>query len=452
MVYVAPVLFLLAGCRSVEEQKALVRDSQYYHAAQKSLTDVIVRDIFSPPVASRIYAYPSIASHEVLCWAEPALGLRSLAFRLRGLTPAPPPHEDISFELAAIHAFFEVGKDLIYSREILVARRQELYQTLRDQGVGRRIFERSTRYGELVAGHILRWASQDQYRQTRNLPKYTVLDSLHLWKPTAPDYLEGIEPHWGKIRPMVMDSSNQFPPVRPATVDLKPNSPFYQQLTDVWQAQYNLTKDQTEIAKFWDCNPYVSHHHGHAMFAVKKITPGGHWMNIATLAARHARISFAQSARVHALVSITLFDGFISCWEEKWRSVLVRPETLVHSYLDAQWTPLLQTPPFPEYTSGHSVISRAAAEVLTELFGENFAYTDTSEMEYGLPARRFESFVSASQEAALSRFYGGIHYMMAVDQGLDQGKKVGMLIKKRLLEVDPEGGKEPAAGRGSDSQ
>ena len=101
-------------------------------------------------------------------------------------------------------------------------------------------------------------------------------------------------------------------------------------------------------------------------------------------------------------------------------------------YYDEEWLPLLQTPPFPEYTSGHSVISRAAAVTLTKIYGDNFSFIDTTEIAYGLPERSYKSFIHASEEAAISRLYGGIHYMMAITEGVAQGQKVGSYIANRL--------------------
>ena len=176
---------------------------------------------------------------------------------------------------------------------------------------------------------------------------------------------------------------------------------------------------------------FVTHHRGHAMFATK-ITPGGHWIGITAIATRVAKSSFDEAVNAYANVSIALFDSFISCWDEKWETIVVRPETLINKYIDEDWLPILQTPPFPEYTSGHSVISRAAALALTDIYGENFQFNDTSELEYGLPARKFNSFISASEEAAISRLYGGIHYMMAIEEGVNQGQEIGEFIVNKI--------------------
>jgi hypothetical protein len=155
-------------------------------------------------------------------------------------------------------------------------------------------------------------------------------------------------------------------------------------------------------------------------------------MNITNVVCDMQHSDFVHSSEAYARVSVALLDGFISCWDEKYRSILIRPETYINQYIDENWTPLLQTPPFPEYTSGHSVISSAAAVALTDLFGDNFAFTDSTEVEYGLTSRSFGSFIEASQEAAVSRIYGGIHYRPACDVGIVEGRAIGDFIVKRL--------------------
>lgn len=129
-----------------------------------------------------------------------------------------------------------------------------------------------------------------------------------------------------------------------------------------------------------------------------------------------SKSNFSETVAAYTYVSVALFDAFLSCWDEKWKTLVVRPETLINQYYDQLWQPLLQTPPFPEYTSGHSVISNAAAVILTDIFGENFIFEDTTEIDYGLPIRKFNSFTHAAEEAAISRLYGGIHYKMAIDE------------------------------------
>lgn len=405
----------------------------FLHRSMKQLTDVIVHDIFSPPVASRIYAYPSIAAYEVLALND--ANYKSLAGQLNGLRQIPQPKEGVEYcyPLVSVTAFLTAGKALIFSEDKMEAFEKEIYQEFEDLKMPSTVFDNSVGYGKAVAKHIMTWAGQDNYKQTRTFPKFDVnLDDDTRWQPTPPDYMEGIEPHWNKIRPFVIDSAQQFQPELPTRYNMDKGSLFYKEVMEVYETTNNLDTIQTAIAKFWDCNPYVSNHHAHLMFATKKITPGGHWVNITALAAQQSKSNLMQSAEAYAMVTISLMDAFISCWDEKYRSNLIRPETVINKYIDEDWKPLLQTPPFPEYTSGHSVISSAAAVTLTKLYGDNFAFEDTSEEEYGLPMRSFKSFIEASEEAAVSRLYGGIHYMPAIDNGVTQGRKLGRFVLEKV--------------------
>ncbi len=425
---------LLISCNSNEEYKKTINDPETYNAIVKNLSDVVVYDIFSPPVASRVHLYPSIAAYEIIQKKLPEK-YNSLVNQLNGLDPIPDPKfdkENVNMNLAAIHAFIEVGKNLIFSEAKVIDFQKKLYDGFKRKGLPNREFKASIKYGELVSDFMMDWASKDMYNQTRTFPKYTILEEDEYWKPTPPDYMDGIEPHWKEIRTLVLDSSNQFPPKPPKPFNMKKGSPFYKELMEVYEIGRKLNKEEIEIASFWDCNPFVTHHRGHAMFATKKISPGGHWIGITTIATRVAKSSFDETVNAYANVSIALFDAFISCWDEKWETIVVRPETLINKYIDEDWLPVLQTPPFPEYTSGHSVISRAAALALTDIYGDNFQFTDTSEKEYGLPDRKFNSFISASEEAAISRLYGGIHYMMAIEEGVAQGQELGEFIVNKI--------------------
>ena len=432
-----PLLLVLIALANVRCERAggldaaAMEDPEQLHAAVKKLTDVMVYDIFSPPQASRVYAYTSIAAYEAL--APGRRGYQSLAGQLNGLEPVPQPEqgETYSLPLASLHAFLTVGQAMIFSEDEIAAYRDGVHEQYR-QSLPRAVYKRSVAYGDQVAQHLLAWANADHYKESRSYAKFTVTDEPGRWQPTPPAYIDGIEPHWNAIRPFVLDSASQFMPPRPVPFSMDEGSPFFEEVQTVYRTGVEMSEEERAIASFWDCNPYVMHLQGHAMFATKKITPGGHWIGITAIANRQAGSDLVASAEAYARVSMALADGFISSWDEKYRSNLIRPETVINEYLDEAWQPLLQTPPFPEYTSGHSVISAAAATALTDLYGDDFAFNDTSEVEYGLPARAFGSFNEAAEEAAVSRLYGGIHYPMAIENGLDQGRGVGRLVVDRV--------------------
>lgn len=391
----------------------------------------MVHDIYSPPVASRIYAYVTIAGYEAAIHGNQQYV--SLAGQLHGLDPVPKPDGTISYTLASVHAMLSVGKSLVISEEKIEAFQVLLLKEFKRSGMPEEVFEKSMLYGKKCADHILAWAGKDNYKQTRSYPKYEVDDDEQTWKPTPPAYMRAVEPHWNKIRTFILDSAQQFKPSPATPFSSDKNSAFYKEALEVYYTGRKLTPDQKEQASFWDCNPFKMNVKGHVMFATKKISPGGHWINITRIVCKKANAGFIKSAEAYAFVSIALADGFISCWDEKYRSNVIRPETFINEHIDADWVPLLQTPPFPEYTSGHSVISTTSAIVLTKLFGENFSFADSTEVEFGLPVRRFKSFKLAADEAAISRFYGGIHYMPAIRNGRLEGRKLGHFIAGKLI-------------------
>jgi hypothetical protein len=426
--------FVIVACQ--RNQEPIVIKADHFHQAVDKLTEVMIHDIFSPPVASRVYVYPNIAAFEIAAQADPAF--KSLSGQVKGLTPIPTLEKDknIHPELAALVAYYEVGKTLIFSEDKIIQYRDSLYESW--QKTNPDVFEASKTYGLAVADHIIQWMDGDNYKQTRTMPKYSVFsDDPSRWQPTPPDYMDGIEPHWNKIRPMVLDSAAQFKPITHTPFSLDPKSEFYRQLREVYDVSQDITargddSEEIEIAQFWDCNPYVSTHRGHLMFATKKITPGAHWILISKIASKKVGADFFETVHNYTKTSIGVFEAFISSWDEKYRSVLVRPETLINKYIDENWKPILQTPPFPEYTSGHSVVSGSASKILTDIFGENFSFADDTEVPYGLPVRNFISFEQAADEAAISRMYGGIHYMDAIVNGLSQGKNVGDWVLQHI--------------------
>jgi len=320
-------------------------------------------------------------------------------------------------------------------------------QEFKDTGMPDDVFERSVAYGSQVADHILAWSQKDNYKQSRSAPKYTILDDPATWKPTPPAYMDAVEPHWNSIRTFAIDSAGQFKPARPTPFSIDTTSQFYKEAYEVYETGVKMTEEQRRIASFWDCNPFVMNVKGHVMFATKKISPGGHWMNITHVACRKANADFVKCSEAYARVALALVDGFISCWDEKYRSRLIRPETYINQYIDENWTPLLQTPPFPEYTSGHSVISGASAVILTKLFGDNFTFTDSTEIEFGLTARTFKSFIHASEEAAVSRLYGGIHYRPAIENGMIEGRAVGTFINEHVKTRKEDDAAKPVASK-----
>jgi hypothetical protein len=433
-----PLLLVLgsACCRAPAPPLHGFEDPELLHAAFQTVTDVMIESVTSPVVASRTYAYAGVAAYETLRHGRP--GHRSLAGQVNGLDPVPAPDPDAEYllPLSATVALLTVAEALVFDPPPVVQHRDSLVRQMRRAGVPQAVVERSAEYGAEVGRHILAWAAKDGIKRARSLQRYVVSVEPGRWRPTPPAHMAAIEPNWAALRPFALDSAGQFRPAPPIAYSLEPGSAFQRELQEVYEVARSLTDEQREIAAFWDCNPYALKAEGHFMFAVKKITPGGHWMGITKIASRQSGADLMRTAEAYAYVGITLADAFISTWDEKYRSNLVRPETLINDHLDPAWRPLLQTPPFPEYPSGHSVVSTATAEVLTALFGDGFAYSDDTEVPFGLPIRSFPSFRAAAAEAAMSRLYGGIHYRMGIEHGVEQGRQVGRSVVARVQTRD----------------
>jgi len=422
----------LGACSPEENYQEFLESSEPLVMANDQLTDAMVHDIFSPPVASRIYAYAALAPFEVAAFADKE-NIQSMMGQLNGFELKEfSHHPDIYYPMSAIVAFYQVAAKLVFSENMIISHRDEFYEKVRKLGMAKKTLEASKEFGEAMGEHILDYASKDNYHQSRSFEKYTPTNELKSWKPTPPAYMEGIEPNWNKIRPFVLDSASQFIPKPPTPFDILPESQFFQEAKAVMEAGNNLDEEEREIAYFWDCNPYKMNVKGHVMYAEKKITPGGHWIGIAGISSKTANLDWKSTSEAILITAIAVFDGFISCWDEKYRSILIRPETYINLYMDEDWVPLLQTPPFPEHTSGHSVISTAASRVLTDLLGEPFHFVDSTEVKFGLGIREFDSFNEAAAEAAISRFFGGIHYIPAIDYGVEQGELVAGHVLSRI--------------------
>ena len=420
------ITLLTLGCKE-QQNKESKKGAELQHYLVGKLTDAIIYDIYSPPVASRLYAYTNLAYYEAI---RPAYQTTSITNQLKGfekLTTAPNPTA-FHPELAGMVAYLTVAKKLIFSKDSISVVEESLLKDY--EYVDNEILNNSIAWGNRVAKIVLDRAAKDQYKFTRGLPRYSVFEEEGKWQQTPPDYADATEPNWRMIMPLLMDSAAQFKPTPPPPYNLKKGSGYYAELMELYETSKKITPSQDTIAKYWDDNPFVTQHQGHLTFANKKTTPVGHWMGIIAILCNTANKDAISTAQSYALASAAIFDGFISCWDEKFRSRTARPVTVIRKNIETEWSPLLQTPPFPEYPSGHSVISGAAATVLIQLFGTGFAFHDTTELKYLGMERKFSSIEAATDEIGISRFYGGIHFMSAITKGKEQGMKIGELYNQ----------------------
>jgi len=427
------LLLFVFGCK----QKATQSEIDAFCKNQlpewnKKLTYVIITDIFSPPVCSRIYAYPNIAAYEALLPEHKTYA--SYAGKLKGLEalPAPDSSKKYYYPVSSIIAFTTVAQKMVFNGDAMLEKEKAYLEQLDSLGIAKELLNNSVEYGRAVGKYILAWAAKDGYLQRTSLGGYIVNKDPARWVPTPPDYMDAVENNWSTIRPMTLDSASQFRPLPPIAYDTAKGSSFYKECYQVYEAVAKPKAGDSTTAWYWDDNPNTSITDGHITYFLQKNSPPGHWIHIACGIAEKEKYNDEKTAAMLSQTAIALFDAFISCWEAKYFYNYVRPETFINKFIDKNWEPLIQTPPFPEYPSGHSTISASAATVLTHLAGENYPFVDSTEVPYGRPTRAFKSFFEASDQASISRLYGGIHFLNSLTTGQVKGREIGAFVVEKL--------------------
>lgn len=391
-----------------------------------NISEAMVNDVTPPATASRYYAYSILAAYEVALIAGRPLPDFTSQFRTTITMNKPALPQDFNYEFCANYAMLETGRRMIPQGAILIDYQKAMTKKFeKEKKIPARSMAGNIAFAEAVADQVVQYSRTDGYNTISTYPRYTPKKMGGYWYPTPPAFLAAADAHWSKVRPFFLDSANQFNPPPPIPFSTDTASTFYKLAKEVYLAKSTMTDDQRELANFWDCNPFSLAYSGHMEIGIKKISPGGHWLGIAGIACKQAKVNLDTMVLVHTAVALALNDAFIVCWYHKFNVQRLRPETYINKYIDPSWRPLLQTPPFPDYLSGHSTVSPAASAVLTYFFGDHFTYVDTSEVIYGLPPRKFESFYKAAKEASESRVYGGIHFRDACREGFNLGTKIG---------------------------
>lgn len=397
-----------------------------------ALTETLLQDGFTPPAASRAFAYSNIAAYEALL---PADSTRiSFGGQLNGLDtlPTPNPNVRIDATISMVIAYRDAANSIIYRDHIMDAAADSLLAQL-SPSLEQSVVDSSISWGTKVGAFIIAWSKKDNFKETRNMPRFEPkYGDPSAWIPTPPKFIAALEPHWSKLRPFSMTSSSQFSPGLQTPFSAEKGSDFYKLAMEVYETVNNTQPDHMPIALFWDCNPLVSENAGHYMALRRQFSPAAHWLNITRIACDLSQADLCKSMEAYVLVSVAIADGFISAWDEKYTTNLIRPETYINRYIDSTWRPLIETPMFPENTSAHSVISMSAATILTMEFGEPFSYVDSTNVPYDRPPRSFNSFKEAAAEAGRSRLYAGIHYRPAFELGLKQGSNVAENLLSRV--------------------
>jgi hypothetical protein len=376
---------------------------------------------YTPPVAARAFGYVGITAYEALASGNPAL--RSLAGQVRDLAPLPPTPDTALDGPCVLHAalqaalaelFFNTGPT---GQRAMEAMGRKMGETA-SAGIDAALVDRSVVHGKAIAEHILAWSRVDGGAVVENMGfpmEYAPGTRPQDWVPTNLFRLQQapLLPDWAKCRTFALPAADAADPGPHPDYSEEPGSAFHTAALEVYETGKSLTDEQRLIARFWSDDPMLT------------FTPPGHWIAIVLQVAERDALPAELVASTLAKLGAAQADAFISCWDTKFRYNLLRPVTYIKRHIDKAWEPLLITPPFPEYTSGHSTQSGAASTVLTAVFGENFAFDDETHVDEGWGVRSFPSFAAAAEEAAVSRLYGGIHYRFGNEKGLEQGRAVG---------------------------
>lgn len=377
---------------------------------------------YTPPVASRSLAYLGVTAFEAV--ASGSGDLRSLAGQLDGLQAVPQRDSGKAYdEAVVVQAAMAFAVESLFANtgptghHAMTALEAKLRAKVAN-AVPAETLARSEAYGRSVAEHIMAWSQGDGGAAIENLGfplKYDLTKGEAHWVPTNLIALQQkpLLPGWGKNRTFAMPDGAACALPAPAAYSEDKTSEFYKQALEVYETKKNLTPEQSAIARFW------------ADDAMLSVTPPGHWIGIALKIIESGNVALDKSVDVLARLGVAEADAFVGCWNAKYQYDLLRPITYIRRVIDPKWEPLINTPPFPEYPSGHSTQSAAAAAVLTSVFGENFAFEDSTGQKDGLAPRAFPSFWAAANEAGISRLYGGIHFRAAIDRGLEQGRCIG---------------------------
>lgn len=467
-----PLLLIgaLAGCRTPEPA-----DPQLPAQWLRTSLAFVRSERLGPPVAARISAYSAIAMHEAYA-ADARSTLQSLGGQLNAMPPMAAPERPIDGATAAAEAQ-RVVLDSLFAEGFATTRRT--IDSLANAqiaarvaaGVSSAMSQRSVAHGRAIGEAVLAWAAGDGFFETRGKP-WTPPNARGQWVNTVsvdqhvPQQLSGesdivlsgggapvtdparastrnlfanrpkdlgpkttlpqfnpvrpTEPYWGTLRTFVLRDGDECRPPAPPAYSETPGSEFWKMGRELYDSTRNLDAEKKAIALFWADNPIATG------------TPGFHWISVINQMVALKQLTADETVEAYALTSIAIADAFIGCWKEKYRSMVVRPVTYVNRAIDPKWQTLFPTPPFPEYPSGHSTLSGAAAEVLIGLLGDSTSFTDSTQVDIGAPARSFRNFSHARDEVAISRVYGGIHFMPAVVNGMVQGQCIGQRVLQRL--------------------
>ena len=381
----------------------------------------------SPPVAARVFGYLGVGLYEALVRGMP--GYQSLAGQLNGLNALPAPRgRAYHWPTVANSVLATLLSGLLPgasgATQAAIASREQAFSAQFRAALRPGIWQRSVDLGQAAGQAVLEWAQADGYAAMPACA-YILPMGVGQWVPTPPGFAPPLLPCWGELRPFLLAGGSECSPSEPPAYSEEPQSAFYQEAWETYTTVNQLSPEQLLIVRYWADEPGQTG------------TPPGHSVAILGQVLDAQGSSLAVAGEAYARLGVAVADSFISCWSTKYRHNLPRPITFIHNVIgDANWSTPITTPPFPEYSSGHSVQSGAAAQVLTDMFGP-LSFTDHTHDGLEFTPRQFNDFFAFANEAAISRLYGGIHYRAAIEHGLEQGRCIGEKVSALAFKTLP---------------
>jgi PAP2 superfamily len=409
-------------------------DSNIPKQYSRLINTLIMKSGISPTSAARIHGYVGLALYECINSGSPTY--RSMAKQLNGFDAPPSPTLLLLWDVVADETMHAVSDSLFsyiygsladynYIRKALdtLQTRHKIY--FKNRYKNNKSVEESVKFGRKMASYVYQYSKTDGGHRV-SMDETVARDYRHYQAPEGSSWDDSktkagisVQPTWGKNRTFIKGVYAQTKPADPIPFSKDPNSDFYKQAMELYEITRELTFEQRLIAEYWRDDITVTY------------TPGGHTIHILVNALEKEKATLDKFAYAYAKTSIALNDAFVCCWETKYTTNCIRPITYIKELIDKRFKPSFFTPQFPEYTSGHSTQWGASAEILSSIFGNEYAFTDqTDYLRDKLVPRQFKSFEEAAQEASMSRIYAGVHFRQACEVGLEQGKRIGRIVNK----------------------
>ncbi len=429
-ILVSLLLFSLFSCTEKEKTEDYKLVAQW---ADMSIYITKNTPANSPTYASRCLGYIGLTMYESVVHGYPEYN--SLAGQLNDLETLPLPEKDqeynwqISFNAAEAEIIRNIYNQTSDVNKAKIDSLEKYFENAIQ--VNNEVKERSKAYGKQIAQSIFKWSKTDGGHRAylHNFDKERKFEPKPgSWKP--PLYAQSfshhpLHPYWGENRTFLkVNSEIEDPHFIP--YDEKPGSPYYQQFVAVYQKEKSLSQAEKEAAIWWGDDPDET------------FTPPGHSFYLSNIVIKNKKPDLISSAQTFAMVGMSVSDAFRNCWKWKYQYFTERPNTFIPAHIDSNWVSFWPDPPFPAFPSGHAIQASAAATSLTQIYGDQFSFTDSSHVgrkrdeirDVDFKARHFNSFWEVAEETANSRFYGGIHTPQDNIVGLENGRRIAENVAK----------------------